>query len=445
MRILIKSLIFAFIIVTGGMAMATETTPADQVTQLKQEVDLLTQQLALLKAQAALDSAKQTQDALSTKALLDALKDQTASQSALGVAQAQLPFAELQGIKAATAGITLPAGKEGTVKVSAGTAGTALLRSKRPMLELLDGVADDFVKFCPTGAAILTEAQLGQASSALFTLKRIENETSILDNATNKANPRDDRRIAAIIPAAIAGAYTLGFALDTINSLIKLLRTNRQLDVFSADTEALQILGYLLESKGKGFIANPGILGNNAIIGADNLLGKLRDLATKLQNANDVMTKIKKYSDDIAKAPANDPIRTQVEMPTEADTSLLKAEIDNTISLLDGLHPSKKPDAFWAQVTGQVIAANIKGKMLLFIDAKAQTIQITESRWYTSDRILATGEVQVAYRLLKADSSLERSGIILKASKSDNARIDELNDLNWERPQSSNLTQQKIK
>jgi hypothetical protein len=83
--------------------------------------------------------------------------------------------------------------------------------------------------------------------------------------------------------------------------------------------------------------------------------------------------------------------------------------------------------------------------MLLFIDAKAQTIQITESRWYTSDRILATGEVQVAYRLLKADSSLERSGIILKASKSDNARIDELNDLNWERPQSSNLTQQKIK
>jgi hypothetical protein len=76
----------------------------------------------------------------------------------------------------------------------------------------------------------------------------------------------------------------------------------------------------------------------------------------------------------------------------------------------------------------------IRGKLRLFLEAKAQTVQVTESRWYRSDRILATGEVQVAYRLLKADGSLEKSCIILKASKADDTRIDELSDLDWQRP-----------
>lgn len=246
--------------------MAAEPTIEEQTAQLKKQVDLLTQQLAQLKAQAALDSAKQTQDALAAKALLDALKDQTVSQYALGAAQAQLPFAELQGIKAGISGLTLPSGKEGTVKVAAGTAGTALLRSKRSMLELLDKVADDFIKICPNGAALLTEAQLGQAYTAGFTLKRIEEEKTKLTDAATKATPVDHRPPPAalvpgvpVLPALIAGAYTLGFTLDTINSLVKLLRTNRQLDVFSADAEAVQMLGYLLESKRKGFVANPAM------------------------------------------------------------------------------------------------------------------------------------------------------------------------------------------
>jgi hypothetical protein len=420
--------------ITGGMAMAVEPTIEEQTAQLKKQIDLLTQQLTLLKDQAALESAKQTQEAVAAKALLDALKEQTTSQVALGTAQAQLPFAELQGIKAGISGVTLPTGKEGTIKVSAGTAGTALLRSKQPMLEQLDKVADDLVKICSTGAVLLTEAQLGQSSSAQFTLKRIENETSILLDAAKKAQPIDTRPTAAFIAPAIAGAYTIGFALDTINSLAKLLRTNRQIDVFSADTEAVQMLGYLLESKDKGFMANPGMLGDNAIVEADKLLGKLKDLAKALQEANDTLAKIKKYSDDIAKAPKDDEIRTKVKMPTDEEISLLKCEIDNATSLIDGLHPSKKPDAFWAQVNGQVIAANIGGKKRLFLEAKAQTVQVTESRWYRSDRILATGEVQVAYRLLKADGTLEKSGVMLKASEVHDTRIDKLNALNWPQP-----------
>lgn len=383
--------------------MSAETTLVEQQTeQLKQEVALLTQQVELLKAQSALSSA-----------------------------QAQLPFAELEGIKAATSGLTMPAGKEGTVKVSAGTEGTALLRSKKAMLEVLDAAANDLIKICPTGAVILSEEQLGQALAAQFTLKLIADETSVLADATSKAKsilriPIDKSATAASL---VAGAYTAGFALDTINSLAKLLRTNRQFDVF-ADKEAIQMLGYLLEAKDKGFIVNPGLLGDKAMEEAEKLLTQLNSLATNLQMAKDTMTIIQKYSDILAKAPAN----AQINMPTDEDINKLKVEIDNAISLLESLHPSKKSDAFWAQVKGQVLAANIQNKKRLFLEAKAQTIQITESRWYTSDRILATGEVQVAYRFVKPDGSVEKAGVILKASKSDTSRIDELTELNWYRP-----------
>lgn len=160
-------------------------------------------------------------------------------------------------------------------------------------------------------------------------------------------------------------------------------------------------------------------------------MGKLRDLATQLQVGNDTLAKIKKYSDDIAKAPAGDPIKQQVVMPKDEVISLLKVEIEVATSLLDSVNPSKKPDAFWTQVNGQLLATKIKEKQRLFIEAKAQTVQVTESRWYTSDRILATGEAQVAYRLLNADGSLAQSGIILKASSTDDAQIDGLRELNW--------------
>jgi hypothetical protein len=437
MRLTIIFAILTCFIMKGGMVMAEELSLEQQTAKLKQEVGLLTQQLEVFKAQAALNSAKEIQDALSAKILLDALKEQAASQSAFTTAQAQLPFAELQGIKAGTSGLKLPEGKEGTIKVSAGAAGTALLRGKQPMLERLDAAADYLAGQCPEGTVILTEAQLGQASSAKFTIERIKNEIGLLDEAAKNADPIDNRPAiagAAFLPAAIAGAYAVGIALDTINNLAKLLRTNRQLDVFGTDTEAAAMLGYLLESKDKKFLATPGMLGNNAVDEADKLMKQLNDLAEKLQNANDILSKIKKYSEDIAKADANDPIRTQVQMPDAQTISLLKSRIDNATSLLDGLNPSKKSDAFWAQVSGQVIAENIKGKSRLFIEAKAQVVQVTESRWYTSDRILTTGEVQVAFRLLKEDGTLDKSGIILKASKAAETRIDELNELDWIRP-----------
>ena len=417
--------------------MAAQVPVEDQTAQLKkqadllaQELELLKQQLSVLKAQAELDSAKQSEDAKSAKALLDTLKDQITSQYGLATAQAQLPFAELQGIKAGISGLTLPTGKEGTVKVAAGTAGTALLRSKKPILELLDKVADQLTVLCPRGAVLLTEAQLGQAYMARFTLKQIADEQTKLENAAKDAMqmvPTGAPGVAGF-PAAIAGAYTLGFTLDTINGLVKLLRTNRQLDVFSADAEGIEILGYLLESKKKGFDVN--LLGENPISEADSLMVSLRALATKLQKGNETLAKVKKYSDDIAKAPANSPIK-QAEKPSDETINILKTEMEIASSLLDRLNPSKNPDSFWAQVNGQLLSAKIEKKQRLFLEVKAQAVQVTESRWYTSDRILATGEIQVGYRIFNPDGSLENSGIIMKASSPDKARIDKLEKLEW--------------
>jgi len=121
----------------AGAGMISE----EQAAALKQQEEVAKQQVELLKAQTALTTA-----------------------------QAQVLFAELQGIKAAVSGLTLPAGKQGTIKIAAGARGTMLLRSKRALLELLDAVADELLGICPLETVLVTDAQLAQACEARFTL-----------------------------------------------------------------------------------------------------------------------------------------------------------------------------------------------------------------------------------------------------------------------------------
>lgn len=397
--------------------MPPNPTTEEKIAQLKNENELLTKQLDLLKAQTAIDIAKKNQEAEIAKARADALKDQIVAQSAFSAAQAELPFAELQGIKAGINGLTLPSGNEGTVSISAGADKTALLRSKQPMLKLLDEVANTLVAMCPNGAVLVTEAQLEQAYAATFTLKRICDEKDKLDGAIKKISPQ--AALLPALPAVSAGVYTLGFVLDTINSLSKLLRTNHQLNVFSADEEAMQMLGYLLDSKKGGFVVKPAMLDDRAIIEADKLLEVLRDLGIQIQVGNDTLERVAKLPED--------------QKPIAAEISSLKAQIDAATLLIDALHPAKKPEAFWAQVIAQVLATNIRKKQRLLIEAKAQVVQDTVSKWYwfKGDRIFVTGEVQVAYRLLNRDGSLAKAGVILNASKSDSAKIEQQNAITW--------------
>ncbi len=341
--------------------------------------------------------------ATTAKAVADAQAEQAKSQLALGSAQAQLPFAVLQGIKAGINGLTLPGGKEGTVTIAKGTDGTALLRSKKPLLDVLDEIAAELMKDC-TGAVLLTEAQLTESFQAQYVLARIGDETQQLTDAVSQTRPHEDKAGLEMTGASfVAGAYTVGFVLDTLNSLGKLLRIDRKLDVFDANTEALSLLGYLLESKCKDFNANPALLGSKVVTEeADKLRIALQSLGNQVQIAQAAHDKLPKPAEG---------------QPVPESHSQLKAEIERATTLRDGLDPTKKPDDFWKQVAGQVLAANTMGRKRLVLDIKAQSVQITESRWYGSDRLLAMGEVQLAYRVFHADGSLEKSGVLLRTSE----------------------------
>lgn len=99
--------------------MATEPTHEEQIKQMEQELDLLKKKTELLNEQSALEAA-----------------------------QAKRESAELESIKEALGSLKFPEGKKGTIAVAVGDEKIALLRSKRPLLELLDGVAHELVEMC---------------------------------------------------------------------------------------------------------------------------------------------------------------------------------------------------------------------------------------------------------------------------------------------------------
>lgn len=399
--------VLVLILIFGGVVMAADSNPGQSAEDLKKQMEILQQQLALTNAQIALDTARQTQEAQVTKALTEALKNQANLQSE----QAKLPLAELAGVKAALSGMQLPAGKSGTFQITAGGAGTSLLRSKLPMLKLLDDVAGELHRQLPNGAVIVTEPQLEQAYQADITLKRIHDQTEKLKKATVEAKPKVSVAQPMVIPQVAAAAYSLGFVLDTVNSMAKLFRVDRKVDIYSADAEAGQILGYMLEGKNTKFVANPAMVRAEVLTGVDSLLSKLNDLQIESQQADDLLSQLKKIEEDEAKTKPS-----SSQLPAASIVSGLKAQIEAARTLIDGLHPSKKPEAFWAQVKGQLISETLRDQKRLLIEAKAQALQITESRWYASDRLMIGGEIQVAYRILSKDGKVEKTGVILKTS-----------------------------
>lgn len=451
-----NTLILVFTFFWGGFAMATDPSQIDELAQLKKQIEGLQQQLAVMNAQRAVDVAKQTQDAQLTqavtealknqattqlnlinaqialdtakqtqeaqlaKAVAEALKSQATAQFNLEAEQAKGPFAELSGIKAATSGMQLPTGKSGTVQVAVGTAGTALLRSKRPMLHLLDTVADELAKQLPNGAVIVTDAQLEQAYQAEFMAQRIEKQTKNLSEADKQAKPTVPKLTMAIAPT-IAAAYSAGLILDTVNSLGKLFRVDRKADVFAADVEAGQMLGYLLEARNPKFTANPAVMRKEVLNEANSLLERLTDLLKAVQAGEATLAQLKKIEEGEAK-----------QLPAAEKVAELNAQLTSAKSLFDSLDPSKKTDQFWAQVKGQLLSAAIKGRDRLSIEAKGQALQITESRWYASDRMNIGGEIQIAYRILNQDGGLTKAGVILKASKAEETRFDEMPEASFE-------------
>jgi uncharacterized phage infection (PIP) family protein YhgE len=152
------------------------------------------EKLEKLKKQVA-ELEQQQKLAESQTALADALKNQLSAQYNLESEKARQPFAELAGIKAGGSGLQLPVGKEGTISIASGAAGTALLRSKKQMIRLLDTIADELRKLLPDGAVIVMESQLDQAYQAEFMEKTIKDQIDKLTTARKQLKPEQPEKI----------------------------------------------------------------------------------------------------------------------------------------------------------------------------------------------------------------------------------------------------------
>lgn len=408
------------------------TDPLTEINELKRQVGTLQQQLEqqsnLIAAQIALNSAKQIQQAQLTKAVADELKNQATAQFNLQSEQAKAPFAELSGIKAAIGGWQLPAGQSGTVQIMAGPAGTALLRSKDAMLKILDDAACKLADQLTDCAVLVTDSQLEQADHADFIVERIGKQTSDIENATARAAPAPVPASAhpAVAPTSVlsgtmASAYSAGLVLDTINSLGKLFRVDRKVDVFLEEAESGQLLGYLMEAKKDNFTANPtAAMGSPVSREANSLLDKLNTLFMAAQNGNARLEELKKIE---AEETASKPNPSR--LPSSDKITELNAQLTSSKSLLESLDPSQKLDAFWAQVKGQLIRAAIKDCDRLLIEVRSQTLQVTETRWWRSNRLTTSSAIQIAYRIFDKDGNRRKSGVILQASEAKTIKFDE--------------------
>lgn len=377
-------LVLILLLTTGGITMASELTQDEQIKQFEDEIKLLQKKTELLTEQKKLSDKK-----------------------------AEIDSAELQDIIKALSELQLPEGNKGTITIAAGNDNAALLRSKRPMLELLDEVADTLVKECSEGAVLTTEERLKKAYISKFTSRLIDEEIAALD-AFNRAMGRAPAGPPSkSVPAAVA-IPLLGEALGLVEEVSKLFRVNRELTAFKEE-EAEKLLKYLLDAKKESRIVTyPEELAGKAEKEAEALWEKRTKLSQELESAKTNLESLKKMQDADAAAIA-----------------ALETNIKQAASLLEALDKSEN---LWVQVEGQIVASAIEGKNLLFLETQAQTVQIKESRWYASDRILAIGEVQVLYRLLNPDGSVKKTGIILKSSETDNMHLDKLEPINWSKP-----------
>lgn len=417
--------VLLFLFIFGGKVMGADTTSNEKVEELKKQLEVLQQQLILVNTQLALQTANQTQEVQLAKAIAEALKNQAIAQFNLESEQAKLPLSELTGVKSALSGMQLPSGKSGTITTATGTTGTALLRSKSPMLKLLDAVVNELYQQLPNGAVIVTEAQLDQAYQAAFTIERINTQIKTLEIAIKAAEPKLSEAQLKFVPQFAAAAYSVGFVLDTVNSLAKLFRVDRKADIFGADAEAQQLLGYMLGAKDpKKFVANPAMIREDVLTITRELSNKLDRLLNEIHKGDDILTRLNKIKES-----KTEPKKS--ELPDANIVAELKSQIEAARSFLDGLHPNKRPDAFWAQVKGQLISEVLRDRDRLLLEAKGQAIQITESRWWRSDLISISGEVQVVYRVLDKNGNVTKTGVILKASKADRTGFNEMPEFSY--------------
>jgi hypothetical protein len=367
---------FAFIVMSG-QASAQAPSTEQQLKELQEQVNLLKEKAALISAQSELDMAR-----------------------------AQGQFARLAGIKAGLDSVGPPPGKEGKLTVTAGTAGALLLKLKKPMFDGLDQAAVNIAQTIVAqkerlgGAVVIAaDADFQAALQAAATQRSLEQAALGLSESMD-AIRQSGIGTAGFLPA-IAG---VGLVLNTLNDFSKLFRTDRSMEVFSADAEAQQILQLLIE---------------NRLAGEKGLLVKLDDMQPQVvldtaDESQKQLLALKGLHTEATHMLAAVEKLPEQGKPDAASIEALKGAAAHARELIDALHPAHKPDAFWKYVDGRHKDKRLKdaqGKYLgrIVLNAKAQTVQVIESRTFRSDKVYGTADVQVDYRIV------DGSGVLLKS------------------------------
>lgn len=360
------------------------------------------------------------------QAQLSLLTAQTASltqqQQAL-MAQAAAPFADLQGLKNALAGVAV-AGKEGTLAISKGVDGALLLRVKAELLQTLEQAAQDILAALPaTGAGYVmaSDADLVAACKSEVWLQRCARQQKSL-NAALRAASGPVSAGAAIEPMALgtvlAAVQTVPFVLNTLSEAGKFFRTDRAVNLFEASEEAQCLLEDFLERQAHATGGAPSVqridgVSPELVRQAELLLLSLDALRVLHDRGLERLGTLQRAAEGAASLSDS---RAAPPQPAPEWVARLREEVGACKVLMESLDPGLAPEQFWAQVSGQLRQKRLEGQGRIALRVQAQTVQVLEKRVWRADRLLGSGEVQVEYRITSHDGRLLGSGLRLYVS-----------------------------
>ncbi|HUG25165.1 S8 family peptidase [Piscinibacter sp.] len=397
-----------------------EKAKDESLKELQAQLALLQQ---LLTAQLSLQVAQQSRDAIVAKGVNDKLKELAVSRSSLVEAEAQGAFAGLQGIRKGLADLAVP-GKEGTITIQKGSDGALMLRFKQAMLTKLDEAAGRILgelKSASCEFVLATRSDVEAALRSEIVLERIALHQARLEAALVKTR-RQTSAPPAMLPAALAAVQALPVTLDVLNNVGKLFRVDQTMSVYGAGDEATSALHLFMEAHSSGQVSRVEDAHRYILKSARDLLRSLETLRQLRGQALEHLAQVQRLADDAARLPA-DAVRPH--LPTPEALATLKEALAGVSGQLAALDPDTAPDAFWSQALDQAKHRQLAGKGRIEAMATAQSVQVLKKRWWWSDRLDISGEIQVDYRVVDADGSLIASGVKLLASKGRKADMDE--------------------
>ncbi len=389
--------------VSGGVM--AEPTVEEQIATLEEQIELLTKQVNLSVAQ-------QAQDANTAKGVAEALKAQVTAEAELTKAEQSASFAKWAGIKAGLESIGSPPGKEGTITIATGQAGTQLLKLQKPLIQAVNEAAKVIAETIKDKGPVVYAPD----ADVIAALRSATVEQSFKDASEALLKTLDDLRSAPaaggarIAAAPLVVAAAAGLVLKTAVDFAKFFRTDQSLALFDNSAEAQYLLERLLE---KHLLANGKaglVLLNDINAGA---------LIKKAGEQQDVLLELhKRHAEAVNRLAEIEELTDDQKKPLLTKIDALKANAALVKEIIDAYHPAKNTDAFWTYVVGLHKLDQIRDEKKnylprLSLRARAQTIQVTRTRAYWSDSVRGSTVCQIDYRLTSGTGSLIDSGFLM--------------------------------